>query len=92
MKFYEGVRGGKRNQSLNLVAIQIIIWPWCRFALSECLEYDDRLGIFGGKGALPDGYLNELRRLYLFTTSATELCALRVLLVYFVIVSHKVDC
>ena len=33
--------------------------PWARLALSECLEYDDCLWIFGGKRASPDGYLNE---------------------------------
>ena len=28
-----------------------MIHPWQRFALSECLEYDDCILLFGGEGA-----------------------------------------
>ena len=42
-----------------LVAIQIMIQPWWRFALSECLEYDDYLWIFDCDGVSLDGYLND---------------------------------
>ena len=76
MKFYGGVRDGKRNKWLNLVVILITILPWRRFALSECLEYDNCLWIFGGEGASPDGNLNEYGDDLLFITPTKEVCAL----------------
>ena len=39
--------------------ILVMIQPCWRFALSDCLEYDDCVWIFGGEAASPDGYLNE---------------------------------
>ena len=36
------------------MVIWITIRPWWRFALSECMEYDDCVWIFGGEGASPD--------------------------------------
>ena len=58
IKFYGGVWGGKRNViKFWWWSRGITIWPWWRFALSEC---SDCLLISGGEGASQDSWLSKL--------------------------------
>ena len=49
----------KRTGDFFLLWILIKVRPWLGFALSEYLECDDCLWMFGVKGASRDGYLKE---------------------------------
>ena len=57
LNFIEGSWVVKQIRNLILMAIWIMTRPWWKFALSKCVEYDDWM--FGGKGASPDGNVNE---------------------------------
>ena len=56
---FPGVRGSKSNKRLDYGSDSEHDSALVQIALSECLEYDNCLWIFGGKGASPDGYVNE---------------------------------
>ena len=56
----------------NVVAIWIMIQPWWRFALSECLEYDDYLWTYAGATRWLSEWKRRLYGFFFYLNSLTD--------------------
>ena len=67
LKFYRKVQGGRRNKRFDFDRD-----PDHDLAFSKCLEYDNCLWIFDGKGASQDGYLDVYGDYFLYSNSLID--------------------